>query len=396
MDVGIIVPGFGGSDEEWCIPAISHYVRRLSKRHDVRVFALRYPHHRHPFQAHGAEVVPLGGGSCRGWSRWDLVRRAGASILREHRRRAFGVLHAFWADEPGYVATRAARKLRLPAVVSVAGGELVAMPGIGYGGRLSRWNRWFSRRALRSADIIGVGSTTTAVQVEGSHRTVSFLPLGIDPAWIGRPEPSEIPLEGEPALLYAASLTPVKDPETAIRAMALVLPESPRAVLHVVGEGPLRGELERLGFELGITNSVRFHGQIDHASIAGYYRSADLLVTSSLHEAQGMVVLEAAAAGLPTVGTGVGVLADLGTAALTVPVRDHRALADGIVALIKDPHRRRAMVAEAAKRVSEIYALDATLARFESVYQELGRGTTNARLSPHLEDAPSYGGRPSL
>lgn len=382
MRLGLVVPGFGLSDSDWCIPALSHYVRKLSGSHAVRVFALRYPHHSVPYRAHGAAIFPLGGGATRGTSRLGLVRRAAAAIDRAHRTQPFDVLHAFWADEPGYVATRAARRLGVPSIVSVAGGELVAMPEIGYGGLTSRWNRWFLARSFRDGDVIGVGSTTTAVQVEGRYRAVSFLPFGVDLGWFApRPSAARI-LEGRPALLHVASLTPVKDQKTLFRAMAIVLGSAPQAVLHVVGDGPLRPRLERLRDDLRMTTRLRFHGFIDHRTLPDYYRAADLLVMSSLHEAQGMAVLEAAAAGLPAVGTRVGALADLGEAALTVPLRDSGSLGGAIAALAGDAERRRAMGAAARRRVAESYALDDTVARFEAVYRELDR--TRARYNRRI------------
>jgi len=83
------------------------------------------------------------------------------------------------------------------------------------------------------------------------------------------------------------------------------------------------------------------------------------------------VVLEAAAAGVPTVGTAVGLIAEMAPeAALAVPVRDPPALADGIVSLLESDDRRYRM-GRAAQRFARAYDADWTAAQFEAVYSRL-------------------------
>jgi len=80
------------------------------------------------------------------------------------------------------------------------------------------------------------------------------------------------------------------------------------------------------------------------------------------------VVGEAAAAGVPTVGTAVGVLAELApTAAWAVPVGDSAALADGALALLRDSARRE-QLGRAAQAWARAHDADWTAARFESLY----------------------------
>src|SRR5689334_9944450 len=123
MKVGLIVPGFSADAADWCIPVLVDVVCELSRRAEVHVFALRYPHQRGRYRLHGAQVHALGGGTVRGLGRPGLLAAAYASVMAEHRRSPFAVLHGLWADEPGFVAVTAARLLRIPAVVSVMGGE---------------------------------------------------------------------------------------------------------------------------------------------------------------------------------------------------------------------------------------------------------------------------------
>ncbi len=86
-----------------------------------------------------------------------------------------------------------------------------------------------------------------------------------------------------------------------------------------------------------------FTGQLPREELADVYCRSTVLAVSSRHEAQSMVAVEAAACGLPVVGTAVGVLPDLDGAASTVPVGDHRALAAALRKVIGDPIRAARM-----------------------------------------------------
>lgn len=102
-----------------------------------------------------------------------------------------------------------------------------------------------------------------------------------------------------------------------------------------------------------------------------FWRQADLFVLSSLHEGQCVAVCEAAAAGVPTVGTQVGILAEWtpNNLAVGVPVGDATALASAIVALLRDPSRRSRMAA-AAQAWAATHDADWTAMQLETIYSD--------------------------
>jgi glycosyltransferase involved in cell wall biosynthesis len=92
-----------------------------------------------------------------------------------------------------------------------------------------------------------------------------------------------------------------------IRAMGPVSRNVPEAVLCVAGEGPLRGELERLVMEMGLGSSVRLLGRVSNEDLVRWYQAADLSVVPSLDlEGFGLVTTEALACGTPVLGTPYG------------------------------------------------------------------------------------------
>lgn len=388
MKIGLIVPGFSASEADWCIPALLNLVRELSRLHQVHVFALRYPHRRGRYSVHGASVHAFGGGLASGVGRLPLLTQAFVSIVAEARRGAFDILHGVWADEPGFVAVSAARLLGIPAVVSVAGGELVGFAEIGYGGQLSRLNRWMIRRALHAAQRVTVGSQLLGERVAGDgsadrlRERLAVIPLGVDARQF-TPGPGRFEGDGQPAnerrplrLLHVASLAPVKDQATLLCAFAQVTAVwgGARPVkLDIVGEGPLRKPLEALAKTLGVEAHVHFHGAVPHQRLPDYYRAADLCLLSSRYESQNLAVLEAAACGIPVVGTAVGVVPELAPPDCVVAAGDVGALAEAIGRLLADDERRTHLGQTQCELVRQQFALDCTVEKLEGLYGTVTR-----------------------
>ena len=133
--------------------------------------------------------------------------------------------------------------------------------------------------------------------------------------------------------------------------------------------------MQRQCDELGLARYVTFHGFQPSQAVAPLYRAAHLHLLASRHESQAVVVGEAAAAGLPTVGTAVGVLAELAPeAAWAVPVGDAMALASCALALLRDATRRE-QLARAAQAWARAHDADWTAARFEAIYDLVKRKT---------------------
>lgn len=223
------------------------------------------------------------------------------------------MIQALHGNEAGFVAALAARRLRLPLAVHVGGGELTRLADIGYGSQLYPWERIHVTVALRSARLITTGSqamTASARAFVGQQRAarVRWAPLGIDTARFPM-----APLPERPRLLHVGELNPVKDQATLLRAFASLLETNPAVYLDLVGGGPQLASLRRMARHLGVARRIRWWGQIPPAAIPLALERASAFVLASRHEGQGMVLAEAAAAGLPIASTRVGMAADFPT-----------------------------------------------------------------------------------
>ncbi|MCA0453506.1 MAG: glycosyltransferase [Chloroflexi bacterium] len=369
MRVGILLPGFSSSENDWAIPVQLNLVREMAKQDDVRVLALRYPHHRDRYTVHGAEVCSLGVGQVRGLRRLALWVDTLLTLRRLHRDRPFDVLHAMWADETGLIATWAGRWLGVPVVVSIAGGELVGFDDINYGLQRSPFSRWIVGQALHGADRVAAACTYAARLIPQAGYQLSpdktrIITLGMDTTVF---RPSERPISSK-KLIHAASLVPVKDQATLLRALAR-LDES--ITLDIIGTGPQEPHLRSLAAELGISQRVRFVGAVPHLETPAYYQQAALNILCSRHEGLGMVTLEAAACGIPTVGTTVGLLPDHPALGISVTVGDDAALASAVQLLLDDEQKRAALGAAARNLVEEHFTIQETVRQFRALYAEL-------------------------
>jgi len=393
LKVGLIVPGFSAHEQDWCIPALLDYVRVLAAHSDVHVFTLRWPERGGRYPVFGATVHAMDGRKQMGAKVMDLWLRAFRELAAEHRRAPFDVLHAFWADEPGWVAAWVGERLRVPVIISLAGGELVGLPELGYGsqllrgrGKLIRWGLKRSEYATVGSDyLLGLARTHLPVSRWGKLKRA---PLGVDTEMFapGTPPPSpprsteggETPPLAPPrngkgggVFLNAGSLYPVKGHILLMRAFATMLGAS-ESRLRIAGDGPLRAELKKLAVRLGIAARVEFMGEINHGQMPDVYRQADVYAQASWHESQGMAALEAAACGLPVVGTAVGVLPEIGTA---VPVGNVQALAEAMCAALREEETEgnkgsRGNV-ETRGRLEAEFSLAAALERFLVLYRAL-------------------------
>ena len=358
MKVGLVVPGFSADGADWCIPALRHLACALSTTDDVRVIATRYPYRPARYSVDGVEVLALGGADRRGLATGAVWQHTLRAVAEEHRRRPFDILHAFWATESGMLTTLAGAWLHLPTIVSLAGGELVSLPAIGYGDRRSAWERVKVGTSLRLASRVTAGSRELQCLAAGrvAKRKLRYAPLGV-PLELFRPNGSAVGT----GLIAVGTLTAVKDHLTLLHAVSLINRSGSSVKLTIVGDGPLRASLERQSAALGIERLVRFVGDIDHAALPAHYRAARTLVVSSLHEAQGMVALEAAACGLSVAGTRVGIIPELAPPEAVAPPGDPPALARAISAALARP------VAPDVAR----FGLGVCTARFRALYEAL-------------------------
>jgi glycosyltransferase involved in cell wall biosynthesis len=280
------------------------------------------------------------------------------------------VVHAFWADPAGLSAVIVGRRLGVPVIVTCDSGEFTALPEVGYGLQCGWRSRAAVGLACRLASEVHVTTRFMETLARQYGCSPKRIPIGVDTTAIA--PPSNRP-EGPPwQLLQVASLNRVKDHSTLLEAVAIVRRQLD-VQLDLAGEDTLGGTLQDKARMLGLSEVVRFHGFVPHDQIAPLRERAHLYVQSSRHEAAGKAVLEAAAAGLPVVGTRVGYISDwAGRAAEAVAPGNPDALAEAIEWLLRSAATRTALAREAYQFATE-HDVRWTAEQFGRMYEAIAR-----------------------
>jgi glycosyltransferase involved in cell wall biosynthesis len=361
VKIALVVPGgVDRSGEFRVIPVLLTLIERLARAHVVHVFALRQEALPGRWALHGAVVHNIGDG----WTRLRAIRAIGA----EHHRGPFDVVQSIFSGSCGLVAVAAAKSLRLPSLVHIAGGELIALPQIDYGGRQQWKGRLREALVLRCASAVTAASAPIIAELSALGIAGRRVALGVDlQAWPPRAPRRRSAQLGR--LVHVASLNRVKDQTTLLRALAALAETGVDFQMDIVGEDTLQGATQRLAAQLGLERNVRFLGFKTQLELRPIIASADVLVMSSMHEAGPLVALEAAVIGVPTVGTAVGHIAEWSpAAALAVPVGDWASLAASLRSVLAD-EELRLRLAKAAQHRAMLEDADYTARAFESLYE---------------------------
>jgi glycosyltransferase involved in cell wall biosynthesis len=376
MRIAIITPGFSAHTSDWAIPALLNLARALAQQHEIYVFSQRYPA-KGTYQFDGLIHHAGGGGQKFGLRSARIWLQTTQAIIRQHRQTPFDLLHAFWADEAGFSAALAGVWLKRPAVVSLGGGELTHLPDIDYGAQRFLTRRLTTRYALKNAALVTAGSNYQLDLCRAHDVPESKLrlaPLGIDAHLFqpvgssqpGRSQPGMLgPKFDQPAMVQAASLSPVKNQHLLLEVLSLAKKEIPQLKLNLAGSGPLHADLAGLARRLNLDQSFVWRQQMFYPGMVQLYQESHLYLQTSRHESQGMAVLEAMACGLPVLGTPVGVVRDV---ACLLPQTSAEALAAQVIEIFRDESRYQELRRQARQIVEAKYSLPVTTNIFLKIY----------------------------
>jgi rhamnosyl/mannosyltransferase len=225
----------------------------------------------------------------------------------------------------------------------------------------------FVSYALRRATRIVVSSPALLDHAEAlaPYRTRAVVvPFGL-------PEPT-VTAAGHrdgPVVLFVGRLVPYKGVDLLLRAMRGL-----EASAVIVGDGPLREELQREAAALGVADRVSFRGTLPEAALAELYHSCDVLAlpSTTAAEAFGLVQVEAMARGKPVVSTrvasGVPWVNQDGVTGFTVPPGDADALRHALARLLGDAQLRAQMGEAGRRRFREWFTHAAMVSRTVELY----------------------------
>jgi glycosyltransferase involved in cell wall biosynthesis len=293
---------------------------------------------------------------------WGLVNPGVWKLIRDGRFDAVAV-YTGYVYATFWIAVAAAKARGTPVFFGTDSHELAPRNASGWKTAVKRrlWPRLF-----RLADVVIVPSSGS-VQFMRSlgipEERIALTPYVVDnERWKQAAAQADrmavrvrwgIPADA-PVVVFSAKLQPWKRPLDALRAFVRAGVEG--SYLLFVGEGPLRGEIEREIEELGGNGRVKLLGFVNQSALPEVYRASDVLVLPSQYEPFGVVVNEAMLCGcVPVVADRVGARFDLieeGQTGFVYPAGDIGKLAELLRDLLGEPERLARMSAAAGEKIA--------------------------------------------
>lgn len=277
------------------------------------------------------------------------------SILKRIKSSVFDyeLIDAHYLYPDGIAATAIGRDLDVPVIVTARGTDLNLYPKMAFPAAMLR--KW-----LPKADAVGAvceALIVIAKRLAPSQEEFHVLRNGVDLEKFS-PVPRESArhqtgISGY-SLLAVGHLIERKGPHLVIEALR----ELPDVNLVFVGDGPMKGELERLAKSLDVATRVRFVGAVPHQDLPAWYSAADALVLASSREGWANVLLEAMACGTPVVATGVDGTPEVVCSPDAGVLMSERS-ASGVVEAVRQLRASRPL-REATRSHAEQFSWDAT------------------------------------
>ncbi len=323
----------------------------------------------------------------------DLV----ATILDEHARSPFDVLHAQYGYPPGYAVLRASAQTGVPSVTSIQGGDGHWV------GSCCATHDTAMRTVIEESGAVLIGGASFRDEVcerlDVDPRLFTIVPGAVDTErFVPAPRPASD--SGIPAVLYHGRVDRRKGALDFIEALRRIGARSPfRAI--VSGIGPDVDAVRRAIDDAALAERVEMRGYVAYADAPGIYRGADIFASPTYGEGFSNTVLEAMACGLPIVSCrAVGVVDCLrnGDNALLVEPGDVDGLAAALLRLCTDVRLRVRLARTALEECRRTYSWFAVADRIVAVYHELIlRGPAPAVTLPEIAiEACRFRGTPHL
>ncbi|HEC16059.1 MAG TPA: glycosyltransferase [Sedimenticola sp.] len=287
-----------------------------------------------------------------------FLRKQNTQILHLHNPTAFfyGAIAGKLAGTPGIIYTEHGRDFSSSKKVRFA-------------------NRMLSRLVDKVVTVADFGKRFLVEEEGIAGNRITTIHNGIDGARFGLAA-DELELrsalglkEDQVVIGIVARLDPIKNHAVLLKAMQQVVAARPSSVLLVIGDGPLRGDLESQTKALGLEANVRFLGA--RQDVPDLLHLLDLFVLCSRSEGLSLTLIEACAAARPIIATDVGGNSEVvehGVNGLIVPSGQPEALAKAMMELLDDADKARRMGASGRQKFEREFTLDAMVQAYERLY----------------------------
>lgn len=295
-------------------------------------------------------------------------------------RREYDLIHVHQALYPAFVSVFVGKQIfGKPVFVKTASSgktsDLKLLKGFPLGGFQLRY-------LLRKMDcLVAVSKMSGKDFIEAGYpeSQITFIPNGVE---IGLKDASKS--NQSTNVLTMTRFSEEKGVDVLLKAWSKIVPKEKNLKLTVIGDGPLKSELERMSESLGISESVEFTGLI--SNVARYLSCADVFVLPSRTEGMSNALLEAMSYGFPCIATKVGGNGELlgeedreirlgeyviARNGLLVNPDDVKGLSEAILYFMQNQRQREEMGRRSREFVKKNYSIDSVADRYIALYQSM-------------------------
>jgi len=313
------------------------------------------------------------------------------SLIIKAKKLKLDIVHTYTEFSLGFFGRLISTMFKVPMVHTyhtmyedyvhyIANGKLISRRGA------QRYSRVFCNRA--NMVIAPTEPTTAYLQNIGVTKPIRTIPTGLDfsqfsPSKFSQKDlaktRAELGLKPDDAVISAVGrVAKEKSLDVLVNMMPRLLSLVPSAKLLIVGDGPVRAELEAQARQLSVAHAVKFTGLVPRADIAKYYVIGDVFATASTSETQGLTYIEALAARVPVIikkdPAFLGIIKHMETGFIFT--HDNEA-ADTVAYALTHPDiaRRVALKGYAAAQPmsAEVFGLE-LISAYRDVITDVGRG----------------------
>lgn len=303
-------------------------------------------------------------------------------LLPRHLR-DMDVVHVHTPGPLGLGALAAARRLGIPALYTYHTRFDELAHYVAPFGRAERIvagaAHRLDRALVRASRAVVAPTPAIAEELRATHGIEAVVvPTGVDVETF-RPAARVTAPAAAPVFLHLGRISREKNLDAVLRAFPHVLARQPRATLRVAGTGPDEQRARRLARDLGIARAVEFIGFVPESRLAATYQAADVYVSASMFETQGLTVIEAMACGAAAAVADCAVFRPFVDAGAAVPFDADDAT--DVARAMLDAHARRPTLAREGLRVAQQGSTRACALRLLEAYAQAARGTTPRPLA---------------
>lgn len=331
----------------------------------------------------GLEAIKIG-------KKWNFAKKVMFSVFGLvngfdglNKFKDISLVHAHFAQD-ATLAMPIAKKLGVPLVVTCHGSDItVSTTYLLMSMKLSAYRYLFSKNYLinNASLFIAVSDFMRNVMIAKGYpaeRVVRHY-IGVDTSKF-TPKIKEAPQEDSPFFLSIARHTDVKGVDILLKAFAKVLSKHPNVRLVQIGDGVLTDSLKKLASELGIDDKVSFLGSQTTENILPYLQSCTALILTSrksntgAEEAFGLVLVEAAACGVPSIGTRVGGISEAvidGETGFLVDSENDSDIAEKMDLFLTNPQLAKSMGQRGREMACDKFDIHRQTANLENLYSDL-------------------------